>query len=76
MRSYFTVGYKIFCFFKKLIFPFLDEGTFQECGAGEGERRGSQALEIFLGGGFHIKRGEVNISGGLIPWRILCIKQW
>ena len=54
----------------------MDEGTFQECGAGEGERRGSQALEIFLGGGFHIKRGEVNISGGLIPWRILCIKQW
>ena len=26
---YFIIGNKIFCFFKKLVFAFLDEGTFQ-----------------------------------------------
>ena len=29
MYSYFTVGNKIFCFFKKWVFAFLEEGTFQ-----------------------------------------------
>ena len=38
MCSYFIVGYKIFCFFKKRVFAFLDEGTFQG---------GSQVLQNF-----------------------------
>ena len=43
MCSYFIVGNKIFCFFKKLVFAFLDEGVFQG---------GSQVLvkSIFQGG--------------------------
>ena len=42
MCSYFIVGNKIFCFFKKCVFAFLDEGTFQE--------GMSQFLQNFEGG--------------------------
>ena len=41
MCSYFIAGNKIFCFFKKWIFSFLDEGVFQGS---------SQVIEIFFGG--------------------------
>ena len=39
MCSYFTVGNKIFCFFKKQAFAFLDEGAFQG--------RGGQVFQNF-----------------------------
>ena len=44
MSSYFNVGIKIFCFLKKWVFAFLDEGTFQGGGGG------SQVLQNFEGG--------------------------
>ena len=58
MCSYFIVGNKIFCFFKKWVFAFPDEGTFQvgsqvlqnfEAVADEGV--GLTDLKCFLAGG-------------------------
>ena len=42
MCSYCIVGNKIFCSFKKVLFAFLDEGTFQV-------GRGSEILQNFEG---------------------------
>ena len=39
MCSHFIVGNKIFCFFIKQVFAFLDKGTFQGGGGGGGETR-------------------------------------
>ena len=71
MCSYFIVGNKIFGFFKKWVFAFLGEGTFQGGGGGgeippqfwgwlliKGGGEGSDGFRIFGG-----DLGEVNISG-------------
>ena len=62
MCSHFIVGNKIFCFFKKLVFAFLDEGMLQGWGTRfskslrqvdhkVGEGKGSLTdLELFVGG--------------------------
>ena len=72
LYSYFNivliVGNKIFCFFKKWVFTFLDEGTFQGRAVKFSKilrglliKEESNKFRIF--GLAQVKRGEVNISG-------------
>ena len=56
---YFTVGNKIFCFFKKSVFAFLDEDTFQEGGGGD---CGRNKFSKMLRGVAHKGRGRVLID--------------
>ena len=55
MCSYFNVGNKIFCFFEKRVFAFLDEGTFQGGGVN---------FSKILGGGGCSYRGGGGGGGG------------
>ena len=82
MCFHFIVVNKIFCFFKKWVFVFLDEGTFQGGGvkfskilrgfAHIGE--GSDRFRFFLGRGGLCKKGWGQyFRVGLIPWRTLQI---
>ena len=65
---YFIVGNKIFCFFKKRVFVFLGEGTFQggakfsKIMRGVTHKAGVQQVLNFFGEALG-KRCEVNISG-------------
>ena len=81
MCSYFIVGNKIFGFFKKQVFAFLDEGTFQgEEGVkfskilrGVAHKGGGGLTDLnFLGGGLGKKGWCQYFRVGLIPWRTLC----
>ena len=51
MCSYFNVGNKIFCFFEKRVFAFLDEGTFQGGGVNFSKILGGGGCSYRGGGG-------------------------
>ena len=70
---YFIVGNKIFSFFKKWVFAFLDKVRFQGGGGSSSpnfwgglliKEGGSERFRFFFGGGGLVKRSAVNISGG------------
>ena len=81
----FNIGNKIFCFFKKWVFPFLDKGPFQlgelsswNVWGGLFIKGGSDRFRFFFfgggegGGGLGKNGGEQYFRVRLIPWRILC----
>ena len=74
MCSHFIVGNKIFCFFKKRVFAFLDEGTsqggsqvlqnFEGLLIKRGREGGGQQIWIFVGGGARQKGVRSILQGG------------
>ena len=84
----FYVGDKIFCFYKKSVFPFLMtlhfrgswfkffqilRGVAHKGGEGGGSNR---FMIFFFLGGLSKKGGIQYIKVDLIPWRTLCNKPW